>query len=231
VDGQRVYWLYLTRVVIEMLMHKVTLKNIILFSIICLLFLKTGWAAEASVAKLKSFLESTRSMSANFSQVVIDEKGMTGQENAGLFLLQRPGKFRWEYQTPYQQTIVSNGKKVWFYDVDLEQVTIKNLNGSIGSTPALLLSGQIDIDQNYLLEDLGDRDGLAWVKLVPKAEESTFKYILIGLGYQGLNTMELNDNFGQLTRIYFSGVKINAAIDSKAFSLEPPPGVDIFEEG
>ena len=208
-------------------MLKVTLKNLIVF----LLFLQNGWAAEAPVDKLKSILGATQSMSAGFTQVVIDEKGIIGQESGGLFLVQRPGKFRWEYQTPYQQMIVSNGEKVWFYDVDLEQVTIKKIIGSIGSTPALLLSGQVDIDQNYLLEDLGARDGLVWVKLVPKSEESTFKYILIGMENQRLNTMELSDNFGQLTRIYFSGIKINTEIDPKEFRLEPPPGVDVFEEG
>ena len=206
---------------------KVTLKNLIVF----VLFLQNGWAAEEPVDKLKSILGATQSMSAGFTQVVIDEKGIIGQESGGLFLVQRPGKFRWEYQTPYQQMIVSNGEKVWFYDVDLEQVTIKKIIGSIGSTPALLLSGQVDIDHNYVLEDLGTRDGLVWVKLVPKSEESTFKYILIGMENQRLNTMELSDNFGQLTRIYFSGVKINTEIDPKEFRLEPPPGVDVFEEG
>ncbi len=208
-------------------MLKVTLKKLIVF----LLFSQNGWATEAPVDQLKSILDATRSMSAGFNQVVIDEKGIIGQESAGLFLVQRPGKFRWEYQAPYQQTIVSNGEKVWFYDVDLEQVTIKKISGSIGSTPALLLSGQIDIDHKFEIEDLGTLDGLAWVKLVPKSEESTFKYILIGMENQKLNTMELSDNFGQLTRIYFSGVKINTEIDPKAFRLEPPPGVDVFEEG
>ena len=206
------------------------LKLILKIFIVFLLFLQNGWAAEVSVERLKSFLGSTRSMSAGFSQVVVDEKGISGQETTGLFFVERPGKFRWEYQTPYQQTIVSNGEKVWFYDVDLEQVTIKKITGSLGSNPALLLSGQIDIDQTYVLEDLGARDGLVWVKLVPKLEESTFKYILIGMQSQRLTTMELSDNFGQLTRIYFSGVKINTTIDPKEFRLKPPPGVDVFEE-
>ncbi|MBS1214133.1 MAG: outer rane lipoprotein carrier protein LolA, partial [Proteobacteria bacterium] len=90
---------------------------------------------EAPLQRLHAFLAKASSLSADFSQVQVDEKGVPGRKSNGVFYLQRPGKFRWDYQQPYRQEIVSNGGKVWFYDVDLEQVTAKRLNDAIGSTP------------------------------------------------------------------------------------------------
>lgn len=202
-----------------------------MFSILFLLRSQSATGVEAPpVEKLKLLLSTTQSISADFNQVTIEENGTNGRKSEGNFLLQRPGKFRWDYQTPYQQTIVSDGKKVWFYDVDLEQVTVKKIDTAIGSAPALLLSGQVDLDQNFTLKDLGQADGLTWVKLLPKSEESAFQYIMIGMDENFLGAMELSDNFGQLTRIQFTKVNTNANIDPQQFRLEHPPGVDVFEE-
>ena len=187
-------------------------------------------AAEQPVDQLRAFLASSQSLSADFKQVSIDESGIPGQTSYGVFYLNRPGKFRWDYLRPFKQEIVSNAGKVWFYDEDLEQVTIKKLDQSLGATPALLLSGDIDLEQNFTLERQGEDGNLIWLKLLPKNEDSGFKYILIGLEHGMLAGMELNDNFGQLTRIYFSKVKINPSLDNVLFKFTPPEGVDIFEE-
>ncbi|MDD1620017.1 MAG: outer membrane lipoprotein chaperone LolA [Methylococcaceae bacterium] len=189
----------------------------------------SAYAEESPIAQLKAFLHSSASLSADFKQVSFDKSGNPAQSSVGKFYLSRPGKFRWNYQKPFEQEIVSNGGKVWFYDTDLEQVTVKKLDDSLGSTPALLLTGQVDIEEKFKLEEQGSEDQMNWVKLSPKNEESGFKYILIGLNAGQLGGMELSDNFGQLTRIYFSNIQINPALDDSLFNFKAPKGIDVFE--
>jgi outer membrane lipoprotein carrier protein len=119
---------------------------------------------------------------------------------------------------------------VWFYDTDLEQVTVKKLDESIGSTPALLLSGSVSFEDNYIIEKQDSEGDMQSIKLLPKNKDSTFKYILIGLEKGILSGMELNDNFGQLTRVYFSNIKINPAINASVFEFHAPKGADVFAE-
>jgi outer membrane lipoprotein carrier protein len=186
-------------------------------------------AEQAPVEQLKSFLASTASLTADFKQVTLNESGQPDQISEGQFYLSRPGKFRWSYKKPFIQEIVSSVGKVWFYDADLEQVTIKKLDDSLGSTPALLLSGEIELEQNFILQQQGIDQDLQWIKLSPKNEDSGFKYILIGLNDGVLGGMELSDNFGQLTRIYFTKVKVNPQLDKSIFEFKAPEGVDVFE--
>jgi outer membrane lipoprotein carrier protein len=187
-------------------------------------------ADEVPLQRLRAFLAKSSSLQADFSQSMVDEKGGQGQKSSGVFYLQRPGKFRWNYLKPYRQEIVSSRSKVWFYDVDLEQVTAKRINEAIGSTPALLLSGEVALEKNFTIDSQGMDEGLYWIKLLPKEEDSGFKYVLIGLDRENLAGMELHDNFGQLTRIYFSNVKLGARLDPALFEFKPPKGVDVFEE-
>lgn len=201
----------------------------------CSVALSLAWsggagAEEEALKRLHAFLAKASSLKADFSQVVINEKGEAGLKSSGEFHLQRPGRFRWDYLKPYRQEIVSNGGKVWFYDVDLEQVTAKRLNDAIGSTPALLLSGEVALEKNFNVETQGMDEGLYWIKLLPRNEDSGFKYVLIGLDQDTLAGMELNDNFGQLTRIYFSNVKLGGHQDPALFDFKAPAGVDVFEE-
>jgi outer membrane lipoprotein carrier protein len=183
------------------------------------------------VIQLQVFLKVSKSFSADFKQVLINEAGNPTQTSYGVFYLQRPGKFRWDYLKPFKQEIISNSGKVWFYDTDLEQVTVKKVDDSLGSTPALLLSGNVSLDQNYTMEGQGSEGDMQWVKLIPKNQDSSFKYVLIGLSKGTLAGMELNDNFGQLTRIYFSNVIINAPLKSTLFEFKAPKGVDVFSDG
>lgn len=187
-------------------------------------------AAVTPEQRLKSFLAKASTLQADFTQVQVDEKGNLGKRSNGVFYLQRPGKFRWNYLKPYNQEIVSGGGKVWFYDKDLEQVTAKKLNAAIGSTPALLLTGEVPLEKNFTIENQSDEEGIAILKLLPKNEESGFKYVQIGLENDVLVGMELSDNFGQLTRIYFNNLKTGIRIDPGLFTFKPPAGVDVFEE-
>ncbi len=199
-----------------------------LLTLLLLLFVSTVYAEYTPVEQLKSFLTVSKTLSADFKQVSIDERGQAAESLEGQFYLSRPGKFRWHYQKPYKQDIVSTAGKVWFYDADLEQVTIKKTDDSLGSTPALLLSGEVELEQDFILQQQGvDRD-LLWIKLTPKNEDSGFKYVMIGLHNGILGGMELSDNFGQLTRIYFSNVQINPELDASSFEFVVPEGVDVF---
>jgi len=206
------------------MLHKVLRTLIFLIAAI-----QPARAEEAPIARLKSFLASNSALSADFKQISFDKSGRPAQNSFGKFYLSRPGKFRWNYQKPFVQEIVSNAGKVWFYDADLEQVTVKQLDDSLGSTPALLLTGEVDIEEKFILEEQGQDDGMNWVKLLPKNEESGFKYILIGLNGNQLGGMELSDNFGQLTRIYFSNIQQNPKLDDALFNFKAPKGADIFE--
>jgi len=205
-------------------------KLTIFASLMAVLFFNNASAEDQPVKQLKAFLKESKSLTADFKQVLINEAGNPIQTSYGVFYLQRPGKFRWDYLKPFQQQIVSNSGKVWFYDTDLEQVTIKKLDESVGSTPALLLSGDISLEDNFIMKDQGVDGDLQWVKLLPKNQESSFKYILIGLSKGSLGGMELSDNFGQLTRIYFSNVILNPPLKPTLFQFEAPKGVDVFSD-
>jgi outer membrane lipoprotein carrier protein len=202
---------------------------------IAFIALLTGFVSHQVMAatpeqRLKNFLAKATTLQADFTQVQVDEKGNLGKRSTGVFYLQRPGKFRWNYQNPYNQEIVSGAGKVWFYDKDLEQVTAKKLTQAIGSTPALLLTGEVPLEKNFTIENQSDEEGIAIIKLIPKSEESGFKYVQIGLENNSLVGMELHDNFGQLTRIYFENMKTSLRLDPELFTFTPPPGVDVFED-
>ncbi|WP_262965785.1 outer membrane lipoprotein chaperone LolA [Methylobacter psychrophilus] len=209
------------------------MNKIIVFRLIFLVFFlgnSASYAADEPIKQLQAFLTASKSLTADFKQVLINEAGDPYQTSSGIFYLQRPGKFRWDYLKPFQQQIVSTSGKVWFYDADLEQVTVKKLDESVGSTPALLLSGNISLNDNFTMENQGGEGDLQWVKLLPKNQESSFKYILIGLNKGSLAGMELNDNFGQLTRIYFSNVLLNPPIKPTVFEFKAPKGADVFSD-
>lgn len=180
--------------------------------------------------RLRRFLAQSATLQAHFTQAQVDENGRSGKKSQGMFYIQRPGHFRWNYEVPYVQEIVSKGDKVWFYDKELEQVTVKRLNTAIGSTPALLLSGEAALEKSFSIEKQTIDEGLYWIKLVPKSEESSFRYVLLGLEGDILAGMELSDQFGQLTRLYFDQVKTGVTISASIFDFTPPPGVDVFEE-
>ncbi len=186
-------------------------------------------AASSPGEVLEAFLASARTLSADFVQQSIDETGHVSQQSRGRFYLKRPGKFRWTYQSPYRQEIVADGDKVWFYDPDLEQVTVKTVDSALGSAPALLLSGQLKLSQRFEIEDQGREGKRLWLKLKPKDEEDVFRYLRVEMEGGRLVSMELADHFGQLTRIRFSAMEINLPLDDDLFTFTPPPGVDVFE--
>ena len=186
--------------------------------------------ASSGKQRLDAFFSSVSAVSADFKQQVLDKDKQTLQETSGHMLLLRPGRFRWDYIKPYEQKIISNGKKVWLYDVDLEQVTVKPVDSVLGSTPALLLSSDTPIEKSFSVNELGKEHNLFWVELVPFQKDTGFERLVLAFDNKNLVTMELYDSFGQLTRLLFSNIEQNPVIDPEKFNFIPPPDVDVIGE-
>lgn len=189
-----------------------------------------GAASAASIEELRSLLEQTTTARARFAQMVLDRNMKKLQQATGTMQFARPGKFRWEYDKPYEQVIVSDGARVWLYDKDLNQVTIRKYDRALGSSPAALLAGSNEIEKNYRFTSLGTQDGLDWLEAVPRAQDTAFERIKLGFGKAGLEAMELRDQFGQITVIKFSTIERNAKIPPEAFTFTPPKGADVISE-
>jgi len=185
-------------------------------------------AGAAGVETLKTYLRETSSGRAQFSQVVYDRSKRKLQETSGTMQFARPGRIRWAYEKPYEQLIVGDGKKLWVFDKDLNQVTVKGINQAIGGSPAALLAGSNDIEKDFRLSDAGVQDGLEWVEAVPRGTESTFQKVRMGFGKSGLEAMELLDGFGQTTIVRFSQIERNPKLAPELFRFTPPPGADVI---
>ena len=183
------------------------------------------------VEKLKTFIASTRSGQANFTQDVLDKGGKKIQSASGTMQFVRPGKFRWEYRKPYEQLIVGDGEKFWLYDADLNQVTVKKLDAALGSSPAALLSGNNEIERDFVLKNTPDHDGLDWMQATPRKADTSFEKILMGFDAEAnLALMELHDAFGHKTVLRFSAMQRNPQLSPKLFKFVPPKGADVLGE-
>ena len=188
-------------------------------------------AHAAATDKLKSFIAATRSAQAEFTQTVLDSKGRKMQTASGTMQFVRPGKFRWEYRKPYEQLIVGDGEKFWLYDADLEQVTVRKLDAALGSSPAALLSGNNEIERNFVLAESGAKDGLSWLSAKPKRSETNFVAIRMGFnGRSELVAMELDDAFGNTTVLRFTRLQRNPSFAPSLFKFIPPKGADVLGE-
>lgn len=186
------------------------------------------FASAAAIPQLKAFVTESRTLSASFHQTVT-AKGKR-DEAQGTLEIARPGKFRWNYNKPYDQQIVGDGKKLWIYDRELAQVTTKPLDAALGSSPAALLAGSNAIERDYTLKEAGTQNGLEWLTAAPRKSENTFESIRMGFSGNTLREMELADSFGNVTRIRFDNLKKNPPIAASHFTFTPPKGVDVLSE-
>ena len=204
------------------------------YALLYLLFISNLIPAAANataVASLKTFIQETRTVRANFSQTLYDKSARTIQESKGTMQFERPEKFRWRYEKPYEQLIIGDGTQVWFYDTDLNQVTIRQFNITIGSSPAALLAGSSAIEDNFELTELGVQNDLEWLEAIPKSKESTFEFIQMGFSRDGtLKIMALRDSLGQTTVLSFSDLDKNPALPAELFKFIPPDNADIISE-
>lgn len=187
-------------------------------------------AAASSVETLKALLNQTTSARARFAQMVLDRNLKLLQQSTGTMQFFRPGKFRWEYHKPYEQTIVGDGTRLWIYDKELNQVTVRKLDRALGTSPAALLAGSNEIEEGYTLTNLGSQEGLDWLEAVPRTRDTAFERIRLGFDKAGLVAMELRDQFGQVTVIRFADFERNVKLPPEAFTFTPPKGADLISE-
>ena len=177
---------------------------------------------------LENFLAKTQTFEAAFQQTLRADDGEVIQQSEGDFYLQRPGKFRWNYQTPYEQVIVSDGNKIWIYDVDLQQVTVQKESTGLPASPMSLLEDSSTLHTNFEVTPVDNKNGVYRLKLVSKSGESDFGEIVVGLDAKGLRFMQLHDQFEQVTDIVFSDINTNKKLAKEIFEFIPPEGVDVF---
>lgn len=179
-----------------------------------------------AAARLDARLSELDTVSARFEQRVFDEQDNLFEETGGTVLIDRPGRFRFDYEDP-PQLIVGDGAKVWIYDRELAQVTVRRAGDALGSTPAVLLASGRPVEEVFRVRALGAGGGLVWFGVEPKAEDASFVRIRLGFAGAELRRMELLDRFGQTTRLDFDDFRRNPAIPAGAFTFVPPEGVDV----
>ncbi|HEV7814336.1 MAG TPA: outer membrane lipoprotein chaperone LolA [Janthinobacterium sp.] len=188
-------------------------------------------AAASALEQFKTFVASTKAAKGDFSQRLI--KKMDGSDkisapSTGTFVFARPGKFIWTYVKPYEQLLQADGEQLFIYDKDLNQVTVKKLGDALGSSPAAILFGSNDLEKNFTLAEAGTRDGLEWLKATPKASDTTFQEISIGLRNGVPEAMELRDSFGQTSVLAFKNFQKNPPLTAASFKFVIPKGADVF---
>jgi outer membrane lipoprotein carrier protein len=187
-------------------------------------------ARAGALDEFLAFNAATKTASARFEQRVFDRGGKVADSSSGTFAFARPGKFRWSYEKPVRQLIVGDGAKLWIYDPDLRQVTVKRIGKALSATPAALLAGKDDIAAVFTLRDAGNADGLSWVEALPKEKDTGFEKVRIGLKGGALAAMDLTDSLGGRTLLTFIDLKPNAALAADTFRFTPPPGADVIDE-
>jgi len=181
-----------------------------------------------SLERLRQFTDDLTSFSARFEQTLYDEDDFPIREREGVAYLEKPGLFRWEYRTPYSQVIVSDGERLWMYESDLDQVTVRETDEALAQAPIMLLSGSAPLSDQFDVSGLGAREGLHWVQLEPKVKDMDFRRIYLGFDEESLRVMELRDRFDGATQVVFEETEVNPDIDPERFRFTPPDGADVI---
>ena len=188
------------------------------------------FSAQPQNSTLNDFFQYTRSLQADFDQTVVNDRGKVLEQSHGNLVISRPDKFILDYQTPVEQKYISNGKTIWIYDVELEQVNIKSLDEQLGDSPALLLSSNDNIYKYYQVNNvsLSKADGLDWVQLKALNDDMTFEQVLLAFKNHILMRMRMYDSFGQITELKFSNIIVNKPYAADRFDFVAPADVDII---
>jgi outer membrane lipoprotein carrier protein len=189
-----------------------------------------GAAQASALEQFKTFVSSTKAARGEFTQrqVKKSDTSKVAVPSTGTFLFARPGKFIWTYVKPYEQLLQADGEQLYIYDKDLNQVTVKKLGDALGSSPAAILFGSNDLEKNFTLSEAGTRDGLEWLNATPKAKDTTFEQISIGLRNGTPEAMELRDAFGQTSLLAFKKFEKNPNLPANQFKFTMPKGADVF---
>jgi outer membrane lipoprotein carrier protein len=183
---------------------------------------------QAGQQRVEAFLRGLDGLQAQFKQTLTDRNGQTVDEASGTLAISRPDRFRWDYRQPYQQIIVADGTRIWIYDSDLEQVTVRKLDETLSATPAMLLSGRSSLSDNFKVTQVSREGALDWVRMEPKRDDTDFKWVRLGFEGALLKYMQLADKLGQTTSLEFSKLERNPPLDPSRFTFTVPPGADVI---
>jgi outer membrane lipoprotein carrier protein len=184
-------------------------------------------AADDARARMEAFSKGLHAVSGSFSQSVTDANGHRGDESRGTLALEAPRQFRWETTAPYQQTIVADGSRVWVYEPDLEQVSVRGQSAAEAHSPLTELTDLSQLDSQFKASEGGEHDGLTWLRLTSKSKEPEFEYADLGFDASSLQRMRFKDQLGNLTEIRFADWKRNPSLPAGTFTFTPPKGVDV----
>ena len=203
------------------------MKRLLLAATLSLLSLPT-FAAGPARERLDAFAKGLHSITGRFSQTLSNANGDPGKTSTGTLALQAPRQFRWETTAPYKQTIVADGSRVWLYDPDLEQVTVRKQSSEEAQSPLTVLTDLSQLDKGFKVTELGERDGLQWLRLTSTSKDPQFDHADLGFDASGLARMEFTDQLGNATRIQFAGWQKNASVPDGTFNFVPPQGTDVI---
>ena len=193
-----------------------------------LLLAGCAFAARAdAVDLLRDFVRDAKSGQASFTQTVTSPDGAKTKTSSGSFEFSRPNRFRFEYRKPFEQTIVGDGRQVWLYDADLNQVTVRPMSEALGATPAALLAGTA-LERDFELKAEPSAQGLEWVQAQPKKKDGSFQALRVGFAGRQLAALEIVDSFGQRSLLRFADLRTIAAPSAQAFEFTPPKGAEVL---
>ena len=179
-------------------------------------------------AYFREFFNGLLTMQADFDQQVLDGNRQLLQSSQGHMWIMRPGRFRWDYVTPYKQQLVADGERLWSYDEELEQVTVQPASEVLTSTPAMLLSGTQPLEQLFNIEETSATAGDRQVTLIPKSDDSNVTRLHVHFSGELLTRIDAEDNFGNTTQFSFTRLERNPKLDEKIFTFTPPAGADVI---
>lgn len=185
--------------------------------------------AASAQEQLKAFVATVSAATGAFSQYTVNTQGRTQPAQTGVFSFQRPGKFKWAVQKPYEQQVISDGKTVYQFDPDLAQVTERKVDAAIGTSPAAILFGSGSLEQSFDVSALPSKDGVDWLRAKPRTADAGFSRVDIGMKDNLPVRVELLDSFGQTTRVDLSSITANPALPAKEFQFVAPKGVDVVK--
>jgi outer membrane lipoprotein carrier protein len=183
-----------------------------------------------AITQLKDFSATAKTAKGEFVQKMQKNSAGGMEVSSGSFAFSRPGKFRWEVKKPFEQLMVADGEKLFFFDKDLNQVTVKDLADAVGASPAMLLFGGTDLEKAFTLKALPSKDAVEWLEALPKSKEAGFDRILLGFLGGVPAQMEVKDAFNRVTSFTFQGFERNAKIDAEQFRFTAPKGADVIKQ-
>ncbi|HEY6643675.1 outer membrane lipoprotein chaperone LolA [Povalibacter sp.] len=209
--------------IIKTIARRVVAGLLLSFSLAC-----ASAADDAGYKRVEQLLGNLQSLQADFKQTLTDGKGEVAEQSSGTIAIRRPNRFRWEYQQPHEQLMVADGTRIWLFDPDLEQVTVRRMGDSLSATPAMLLSGEGKLSDNFNVTKTTRDAAAEWVMLEPRRNDTDFKWVRLGFGGDVLKYMQLADKLGQITTLEFTNVQKNPSLDPSRFVFKVPEGSDVI---